>query len=169
MYRTVGCLFKVHVWVFSMRLLPFQMIQKNRKCSLEQDESTPPRFMECRRKWKYSHPTNGKQTILITQPPIPSLWQKQDERECNVVNISRRYCYSPNQTLVTAILANTDLDLTPTHCYLMYAIAAWMMEIRNKGPKQEHRIVRKLNLNPMAYERNMIQLNTNKRALCDTT
>jgi hypothetical protein len=48
----------------------------------------------------------------------------------------------------------------------MYAVAAWMMELKNKGPKQE---VRKLNLNPMAYDRNMIQLNTNKRALLDTT
>lgn len=57
----------------------------------------------------------------------------------------------------------------PTHCYLMYAVAAWMMEIKNKGHKQEQRTVRKLNLNPMAYARNTIQLNTNKRARCDTT
>jgi hypothetical protein len=94
---------------------------------------------------------------------------EQDEREHNVVNISWRYCYSPCQDLVTVILVKTDLDLTPTHCYLMYAVAAWMMQIKKKGPKQEQRIVRKLNLNPMAYERNMIRLNTNKRARRDTT
>lgn len=51
----------------------------------------------------------------------------------------------------------------------MYAVAAWIVEIKNKGPKQEQSIVRKLNLYPMAYERNMIQLNTNKRARRDTT
>jgi len=63
----------------------------------------------------------------------------------------------------------TDLDLTLTHCYLMYAVAAWMMEIKNKGAKQEQRIVRKLNLKPMAYDRNTIQLNANKRTQRDTT
>ena len=45
---------KDHVRVFSMRLLPFPMIQKNLKCSPELDEGTPlcspPCFMECRRK-----------------------------------------------------------------------------------------------------------------------
>jgi len=144
-----------------MRLLSFPMMQKNLKCSPELDEGiphcsppcSPPCFMECRHKWMYIDRANGKQTILITQPLLPSLWQKQDEREHNVVNISWRYCYSPYHTPVAAVLAKIDLDLTPTRCYLMYAVAAWMMEIKNKGPKQEQSIVRKLNLNPMAYER----------------
>jgi len=114
-----------------MRLLPFAAIQKNLKWSPELDEGTPPCsppcFMECRRKWMHIDRGNGKQTTLITQTLLPSLWQKQDEREHDVVNISWRYCYSPYQTLVTDILAKTDLDLTFTHCYLMYAVVAWMM------------------------------------------
>ena len=39
----------------------------------------------------------------------------------------------------------------------MYAVAAWMMKIKNKGPKQEQSTVRKLNLNRMAYARNTIR------------
>lgn len=39
-----------------------------------------------------------------------------------------------------------------THTLLLVFCTAWMKQLKNKGPKQEQSRIRKLNLNPMAYE-----------------